>query len=96
MTEGMRRPLSRSDNFPPARLVTEEQRVREWFESLSEADRRCSYTLAEIRAAVSIPATRLRVVLCRLGWKVTGYTEFGMSTYRGPYETDADQVIRRL
>jgi hypothetical protein len=96
MNEGTRHAQLTRDDFRPARLVTDEQRVRAWFESLNEADRRRSYTLAEIRAAVSIPATRLRVVLCRLRWRRSANTEFGVSTYRGPYETDADQVIRKL
>jgi hypothetical protein len=67
--------------FQPARLSFEEQRVRDWFDCLTEAERQRSYSLAEIRAAVSIPATRLRVVLYRLGWKPRREAGFGVFTY---------------
>jgi hypothetical protein len=84
------------DSFPPARLAAEEQRVREWFDSLADVDRQRAYTLAEIRAAVSLPATTLRVVLRRLRWSVQRDSAYGVSTFRGPYETNAEQVIRKL
>lgn len=83
-------------SFPPARLAKEEQRVREWFDSLGEIDRQRAYSLAEIRAAVSLPATTLRVVLRGMRWRVRRDSAFGVSTFMGPYETDAERVIRKL
>jgi hypothetical protein len=103
MAEIMWFPKCHRKDFLPARLVADEQRLRDWFDSLGDADRRRSYTLAEIRAAVHVPATRLRVVLYRLGWRQTYNPEFGLSTYSRPQRTpwptdmqDAEQVIRRL
>jgi hypothetical protein len=89
-------PLLTHEEFPPARLVAEEKRVREWFDSLPEIERQRTYTLAEIRAAVGLPATTLRVVLRRMRWEVRQDSAFGVSTFRGPYETDAERVIRKL
>jgi hypothetical protein len=95
-------PPSRRE-FPPARLVSDEQRVREWFDCLNEAARLQSYSLAEIRAAVLIPATRLRVVLYRLGWKPRREAGFGVLTYYKPRSSlwpsdvaDADFMIAKL
>lgn len=89
--------------FRPARLVTDEQRIRDWFDCLTEAERLRSYSLAEIRAAVSIPATRLRVVLYRLGWKPRREAGFGVLTYYKPRGllwpcdlADADRIISKL
>jgi hypothetical protein len=89
--------------FQPARLVTDERRVRDWFDCLSEVDRLRSYSLAEIRAAVSIPATRLRIVLYRLGWKPRRESGFGVLTYYKPNKSlwpsdvaDADSIAAKL
>jgi hypothetical protein len=72
------------ERFPPARLTEEEQRIRDWFDCLSEAEQQKSYSLAEIRAAVSIPVTRLRIVMYRLGWRPRREAGFGVLTYSKP------------
>ena len=65
-------------------MAADERRVRAWFESLGEEDRLRRYTLAEIRAAVGIPATRLRVALYRLEWKRLTDDGFRLVVYQGP------------
>jgi len=93
----------RHEPIRPARLISDEQQVRNWFDCLSDTDRQRSYTLAEIRWAVSVPATRLRVVLFRLGWKPLRQPGFGVSTYYKPRRSlwpsdvaDADRIIGNL
>jgi hypothetical protein len=87
--------------FRPARLLADERRVLEWFDSLSDEDRRRHYDVAEVRAAVAIPATRLHVVLYRLGWKRRRDPTFGIFLYQGPFDRwrrqdaeDIEEIIR--
>jgi hypothetical protein len=99
----IRSQISYREEFPPARLATDEQRVRDWFDCLTETARSRGYSLAEIRAAVSIPATRLRVVLYRLGWKLRREAGLGFLTYHKPRTTpwpsdveDGDSIVSKL
>jgi hypothetical protein len=69
-----------------ARLAREEQRVEDWFDSLSYDDRRRWFTLAEIKTAVAVPMTRLQIVLYRLRWEVRRDRKFDLTLYRGPFE----------
>jgi hypothetical protein len=71
--------------FRPARLFADEGRVQAWFDLLGDRDRQRLYTIPEIRAAVSIPATRLRIVLYRLGWRRRRADNFGIHLYQGPF-----------
>jgi hypothetical protein len=91
-------PRTKSVSFSPARLLTDERRVLDWFDSLCDADRKRSYAIAEIKAAVGVPATRLRIALYRLEWKRERDREFGLAMYRGPFhknrESDMDDVDR--
>ena len=84
--------------FRPAQLLSDERRLREWYDSLDETARMCGFALAEIRAAVSIPATRLKVVLFRLGWTAFRTGPFGVLLYRspraGPMRADTDGLNR--
>lgn len=86
--------------FRPARLLADENRVQSWFDSLSDRDRQRRYTVPEIRTAVSIPATRLRIVLYRLGWQRRRANSFGIALYQGPFHAlrhrdmeDINQII---
>lgn len=86
--------------FRPARLLADECRVQSWFDSLSDRDRQRLYTVPEIRAAISIPATRLRIVLYRLGWQRRRANSFGVALYQGPFHAlrhheieDINQII---
>lgn len=72
------------NEVPPARLAEDERLVRDWFDRLGEPARRRRYSLAELRAALSIPVTRLRVVIYRLGWQPRREQGFGMTTYFKP------------
>jgi hypothetical protein len=103
MTNIARLPLKPGRTFGLASLAADERRVRDWFDSLGGPDRLKSYSLAEIRAAVSIPTTRLRVVLFRLGWIALRQTGFGVLTYYKRHRSlwpsdivDADHIIRKL
>jgi hypothetical protein len=82
--------------FRPARLFADEGRVQAWFDSLSDRDRQRLYTIAEIRAAVSIPATRLRIVLYRLGWRRRRADSFGIDLYQGPFHRLRHREIESL
>ncbi len=72
--------------FRPARLLADETRVLDWFDSLCDDDRRRACSVAEIRAATGIPATRLQIVLFRLGWRRTRAYPFGIFLYQGPFQ----------
>jgi hypothetical protein len=87
----------------PARLLADENRLQRWFESLDEFDRQRSYTLEEIRAAIGVPLTRLRVAMYRLGWHRERDRAFRLDVYRGPTQQPAqsptdeiDEIIRKL
>ncbi len=71
--------------FRPARLFADESRVQAWFDSMSDHERQRLYSIPEIRAAVSIPATRLRIVLYRLAWRRCRADHFGIDLYQGPF-----------
>jgi hypothetical protein len=92
-----------SPTFRPARLLADEQRVQEWFDSLSDRDRRRHYNVAEIRAAVGMPTSRLHVVLYRLGWTRIRDRQFGIYLYGGPFiqwrrgdSEELDKIIREV
>jgi hypothetical protein len=79
----------------------DEARVLDWFDSLCDDDRRRPYSIAEIRAAMGIPATRLQIVLFRLGWRRTRANPFGIFLYLGPFHKwrrreleDIDTIIQ--
>ena len=74
-----------SSAFRPARLFADEGRVQAWFDSLSDRDRQRMYSIPELRAAVSIPATRIRIVLYRLGWRRRRADNYGIDLYQGPF-----------
>jgi hypothetical protein len=85
------------------RLIREEERVANWFDELSDEDRRRWFTLAEIKAAIGVPMARLQVVLYRLRWDVQRERGFELTLYRGPFaqirrsEREAEQVeLERL
>jgi hypothetical protein len=82
--------------FRPARLFADEDRVQAWFDSMSDRDRQRLYTVPEIRAAVSIPATRLRIVLYRLGWRRRRADNFGIALYQGPFHRLRHREIESL
>lgn len=82
--------------FRPARLFADEGRVQAWFDSMSDRDRQRLYTVPEIRAAVSIPATRLRIVLYRLGWRRRRADNFGIALYQGPFHRLRHREIESL
>ena len=49
-------------------------------------DRRRYYSVAEVRAATGVPATRLRVVMYRLGWQRRRAAQgFGLPLFQGPF-----------
>jgi len=72
--------------FPPARLLADERRLSDWFSRLDALERRRHYSVAEIREATGIPATRLRVVMYRFGWQRRRSGEdFGLTLFQGPF-----------
>ena len=75
-----------SNGFPSARLLADEQRLHDWFVRLDALDRRRHYSVAEIRAATGVPATRLQLVMYRLGWRrrptPNGFT---IPLFQGPF-----------
>jgi hypothetical protein len=69
-----------------ARLVREERRVEDWFDSLSDEARQQWFTLYEIKAATLVPLARLPSVLYRLRWKVRRERGFALTLFQGPFE----------
>ncbi len=79
-------PKTKPTAFPSARLLADERCVDDWFWSLGPLDRRHLYTVSEIRAATGIPATRLHVVLYRLGWRRRPAPKgFTIPLFQGPF-----------
>jgi hypothetical protein len=73
----------------PARLVSEEQRLRDWYESLDWEGQDAWYTLHELRAATSIPMARLPTVLWRCGWITEPRRGFDLTVWHGPHGSEA-------
>ena len=94
---------ARHYRFRPARLLPDERRLQDWYESLDDAARNCGYALPEIRAATGVPATRLKIVLYRLGWSQFRTSPSGVLLYRGPSQDspcdeagDMQRIIRQF
>ena len=67
------------------RLVTDEQRIRAWYESLDVGAQDAWYSLHELRAATGIAMTRLATVLWRCGWIAERRRDVpGLVVWHGP------------
>jgi hypothetical protein len=69
----------------PARLAGDEQRLRDWYDSLDWAAQDSWYSLHELRAATRIPLARLPTILWRTGWTSKRKPEFSLSVWHGPH-----------
>jgi hypothetical protein len=69
----------------PPRLLSEEQRLRHWYESLDWSAQVGWYTLHELRAATSIPMSRLTTILWRGGWVSQSVRGCQLSIWHGPH-----------
>ena len=50
---------------------TDEQLIDKWYSSLSDDDKEKHYTLYQLKAATSVPLSRLPSALWALGWRTT-------------------------
>ena len=71
------------------RLVTEEQRLRQWYDALEWLAQDSWYTLHELRAATGIPLARLPTILWRGGWVSRRQRHFDLTVWHGPNGSDA-------
>jgi hypothetical protein len=76
--------LRPSRPFREARLSSDEGRLSDWYATLDDRGRQQWYTLLEIKAAVGISMSRLRVVLFRLRWDTQRVRGTSLTLYRGP------------
>lgn len=67
------------------RLVTDEQKIRTWYESLGADAQDAWYSLHELSAATGIAMTRLSTVLWRCGWIAERRRDVpGLVVWHGP------------
>lgn len=92
----MRNPTTKPAQARLARLVGDEQRVSAWFKGLPVEQQDRWYSLHELRAATSVPMSRLPIVLHRLGWHRE--TRFGIPLFHGPVwiEIWSDEQLRSM